>query len=88
MGVLFLKSCIPVAEEVSRFQPYTVEVRVESEKGIEVLGHMMGYDSALGLAWPPDSDNDMCIIMVPELNEDTRWIWEHELRHCTKGRYH
>jgi hypothetical protein len=85
---IFSGSCTPVAEEASRFKPYTVEVRVETEKGIEVLGHLQGSPNALGLAWPPDNENDMCIIMVPELTEDTRWIWEHELRHCTHGKYH
>lgn len=70
------------------FQPYNVDVRVKTKKGIQVLGFMQGYNMVLGLAWPPDNDNPTCIIMVPELTESTRWIWEHELRHCTEGRYH
>ncbi len=81
-------SCTPLAAEEPRFQPYNVDVRVKTVKGIEVMGGLQGYDHVRGLAWPPDDENDTCIIMVPELTESTRWIWEHELRHCTEGRYH
>jgi len=47
-------------------------------------GHALGFTS-----WESDAPEGLeCIIHVPPLTRQTRYIWEHEIRHCAQGHFH
>lgn len=68
-----------------------VQVFVETPKQIQQGWEARGYKSQVsGWAtyWGTPPNIWACQVHVPPLTPKTLWIWRHELKHCTDGRFH
>jgi hypothetical protein len=82
LGSLLLISCSNVPKNTLE---YDVLVQIREPAAIKEIGNRHGFKNALGLTY---KNNKLCRIIVPKLDTRTFFIWQHEMKHCTHGKFH
>jgi len=81
---VFLSGCVSALPEED-LTNYKIIVHIRSPEVIKILGKLLGFDHALGLAY---YQLDPCEVVVPPLSYLTINTYLHEFRHCSEGDFH